>query len=137
MLLRHKVIAERLLLSGAVHEHEGVDALILLIGETGGRMHGGIGCGDIGVGGHELFDFRGLGRVRRAGGDGQEQVAEIRGIGDGKEFQRVDDKIAIASVRQMELHRDAVRVGVRGRHRGYSARPLRRKIAPSAGLRFH
>src|SRR5688572_14302879 len=48
----------------------------------------------------------------RAGGHGQQEVAELDRRGDREEAQAVDHDVGVAAVRQVELDRHAMRVGL-------------------------
>jgi hypothetical protein len=106
-------IADEIGLPRLVGEAEGVDAEIALGGETCRRPDRGARLCDRRVLGDEFLQRRRLRGVRLAGCHGHEQVAELGGSGHREEVQAVDHHVGFAAVRQAELYRHAVGIGVR------------------------
>ena len=71
-----------------------------------------LGCRYGWVLGDEPLDFCWLGRVGRAGRDGEEEVPQIGGRGDREDLEGVRHHVGIAPVREMELNRHPVWIGI-------------------------
>ena len=79
---------------------------------------------------YELFKFGWLGGIWRARGYSQVKISKIFAGAHREKFQGVDDHVRLAAVRQVELNRHAMRIGVRGpvRNIGYPRRVQKRTV---------
>ena len=62
------------------------------------------------MGRDELIELCRFSCIWRAGGYGEQHVAEIRAVGNRKEFDGVENHVGFAAVRQMKLDRHAMGV---------------------------